>query len=80
MSAKITTLPQLKEYYSIGKIVKAYIGYDKVLDFFDHGHGCWSVKVQECDINGNTMENPRWHSTWPTSHQIAQTKMLVQPA
>ncbi|MES0207944.1 D-Ala-D-Ala carboxypeptidase family metallohydrolase [Mesorhizobium sp. M0028] len=61
----------LEEYFSAGRVVEGYVGYDKVLDFRRH-HGGFSVQVVSTDKDGNVGQRsrPRWHSTIPDKSKI----------
>ncbi|MES0042615.1 hypothetical protein [Mesorhizobium sp. M0091] len=64
-------LDALEEYFSPGRVVEGYVGYDKVLDFKRHDGG-FSVQVVSSDKDGkvNQGSRPRWHSTIPDKTKL----------
>lgn len=58
---------KLEAYFSIGSVVPAYAGDDRVIDF-DWNNGDWKVKVQAINKDGSIDSRwpfPRVHSTRP---------------
>lgn len=71
-------------FFQPGRIVKAYAGQDRVLEFEPapegDDFGRWRVKVQAVDKDGNDLpgERPRWHSTFPGAKELRS--VLGDPA
>lgn len=61
-------IEKLTNYFTPGKIVPSYAGFDKVIKFeypSSNGWSEWLVYVQECDKNGNIKGEVRTHCTTP---------------
>ena len=64
---------ELATYFTPGKVVPGYGGYDKVLEFYPTtADKAWSVKVINVNSDGTPMRNaePRIHSTDPSSQVV----------
>lgn len=62
----------LKEYFTPGRIVNAYVGLDKVISFKAGKDliGGWQVIVAECDKDGNIIGENRVHATTPKKSEL----------
>lgn len=71
------THTQLKDYFTPGRIVVSYRGYDKVVEFVEQDkYPAWYVIVQECTKDGRIIGEPRSHMTTPTEDKINATLKL----
>lgn len=62
-------LDRLENYFRVGRIYKAYMGFDKVLGFERLPDGGWQVLVQEIK-NGEKVGEPRTHATAPSKKDL----------
>ncbi len=70
------SVDQLRNYYTPGRIVPSYAGYDKVLKFHEQGSwgSPWSVEVIAVEKDGSPKPGarPRVHQTPPSGSAIAR--------